>query len=122
MTDYNLKQLGNTAENQVCQYLQQQKLELICRNFRCNFGEIDLIMQDKDLLVFVEVRMRTNQDYASALESVTRHKQRKIIRTALFYLQQNNLLNKVNCRFDVVAVEQQQPKPEFNWIKDAFQV
>lgn len=107
---------GMVAENKVCDYLKQQGLKCVTANYTCRMGEIDLIMYDKDVLVFIEVRMRNNLNYATGLESVDRRKQNKIIKTAKFYLQQRGLFDKVLCRFDVAEVSQN----HITWIKNAF--
>ncbi len=84
-------------------------------------GEVDLIMIDDNTLVFVEVRYRSNTAYGDPLETVTRSKQRKIIRTASHYLLAKFNSHDIACRFDVVAVTRQQDKQlTFNWIKSAF--
>ncbi len=108
---------GAIAENLAAIFLQQQGLVIHAKNYRCKLGEIDLIMQHLDTLVFVEVRLRTHEAFAKAAESVTIRKQQKIIKTAQFYLQQHHLTDKVNCRFDVIAFDHKDA-PE--WIKDAF--
>jgi putative endonuclease len=105
------------AEERAAIFLQKQGLVIHTKNYRCKLGEIDLIMQHADTLVFVEVRLRTHQAFAGAAESVTIRKQQKIIKTAQYYLQQHQLTDKVNCRFDVVAFGDSNI-PE--WIKDAF--
>ena len=71
--------LGQAAEQAACSYLTRHGLTLIARNFHARQGEIDLIMLDKDTLVFVEVRFRSRQDFGDAAASVTRSKQQKII-------------------------------------------
>lgn len=108
---------GAMAEDRAEVFLQQQGLVIRAKNYRCKLGEIDLIMQHTDTLVFVEVRLRTHQAFANAAESVTIQKQQKIIKTAQFYLQQHHLTDKAHCRFDVVAFNDN-GSPE--WIKDAF--
>jgi putative endonuclease len=113
-------EIGQQAEQAACNYLQQKGLQLEDKNFSSKFGEIDLIMKDGEFLVFIEVRLRTNLNYATALESVTRQKQRKIIKTAQFYLQTQGLLDKVPCRFDVIAVTFSDVEIDFDWIKNAF--
>ena len=120
MKQYHPHRFGKYAEGQVCQYLQQRGLILVERNYRCKYGEIDVVMQDKDYMVFVEVRARASQDFLISLESIDRNKQYKIIQAATFYLQQKQQLDKVFCRFDVVAVKQQNERLQFHWIKDAF--
>ncbi|MCL4153441.1 UNVERIFIED_CONTAM: hypothetical protein GTU68_006222 [Idotea baltica] len=106
---------GDSEEQRACEYLQSQGLELITQNFTCRMGEIDLIMQHKNSLVFVEVRYRANKDFGGAAASITKSKQRKIVRTALFYQQQH--APKSCMRFDVVAIEGDNPP---QWFPSAF--
>lgn len=108
---------GQQAENIACQYLQKQGCRLVTRNYLCKVGEIDLIMQDKAYLVFVEVRYRHVSAYGSGIESITKSKQSKLIKAANYYLQKNALLNKINCRFDIVAVDE---TSTIKWLKNAF--
>lgn len=114
------QQTGQTAENQACDYLQQQGLQLITRNYRCRLGEIDLIMNDKSTLVFVEVRYRNTLKFGGSLQSVTTAKQTKLTRAASFYLQQNKMTESTACRFDVIAIDLIQGKTSVEWVKDAF--
>jgi putative endonuclease len=107
---------GAKSEKQALAYLQQQGLSLLCQNYYCRFGEIDLIMQDQDTLVFIEVRYRKNSDFGGALASITKRKQDKIIKTAKHYLAQ--LENEPYCRFDAIAIDQQSGSPQ--WIQNAF--
>ena len=95
------QQTGAKAEDDALAFLQAQGLKPVTRNFRCRSGEIDLIMQDGNTLVFVEVRKRKNRLYGGAAASITPAKQQKIIKTAYFYLQRYKTLPA--CRFDVVA-------------------
>jgi putative endonuclease len=115
-------QRGQLAEDQACQYLKAQGLKVLARNFRAKTGEIDIIMQEQDEIVFVEVRLRNNPHFSSAIESVDHFKQRKLIKTATYYLCQKNWLDKVNCRFDVIGISYAQTKVAIEWIKDAFPV
>lgn len=125
------KELGKQIEDLVCFYLQRQKLKLIVRNYTCYCGEIDLIMRDRAMLVFIEVRYRKSYKFGSGLETVNLDKQNKIIRAAQHYLQLNNLSEEMHCRFDVVGVKPQinnlQPafisqleQAQVEWIKNAF--
>ncbi|MES9939272.1 MAG: YraN family protein [Candidatus Thiodiazotropha sp. 6PLUC2] len=111
-------QQGDRAEQQALDYLSRHGLKLVTRNFRCKSGEIDLIMQERETLVFVEVRYRQSKDFGSALESVTTSKQRKLLAAANLYLQK--MQNDQPCRFDVVALHGS-GKPRLTWIKDAIQ-
>lgn len=116
--------IGATAELYAEQYLQQQGLITRTRNYRSKQGEIDLIMLEKNprgnVLVFVEVRLRTNKRFAPALETVDYRKQQKIIKTAMRFLQEQKLYDKIACRFDVIALDQTGTAPPVQWIKNAF--
>ncbi|MYM64675.1 YraN family protein [Pseudomaricurvus sp. HS19] len=107
---------GAEHEQAAEQFLLQQGLTLLQRNFWCKLGEIDLIMRDGEQLVFIEVRYRKHAGYGLAQETVTAAKQRKLVRAAQYYLLHNGS-DDPPCRFDVVAVHQQQP---LEWIRNAF--
>ena len=112
--------IGQAAEDAAAALLQQQGLQLIERNFNCKMGEIDLILQDQTQLVFVEVRFRKNQLFGGAAASVTLSKQKKLQKTAYFYM--SRWQQPPACRFDVLAMtfdSNQQIICE-NWIKNAF--
>jgi putative endonuclease len=107
--------IGQSAEAVAQSYLQGQGLRPVARNWRCRFGEIDLIMQDGETLVFVEVRLRNRSDFGGALASVTPAKQHRLLAAARLYLGQMTTLPP--CRFDVVAIDaRQQPV----WLRNAF--
>ena len=112
--------LGKKAEEAACQYLQKADLALIEKNFTCRYGEIDLIMKDKEIYVFTEIRLRNSQDFTNSLESITKAKQARIIKAATIYLLEKNLWNKTRCRFDVVGMIQKNNEFQFDWIKNAF--
>tara|TARA_R110000868_G_scaffold410505_4_gene698784 strand:- start:13423 stop:13785 length:363 start_codon:yes stop_codon:yes gene_type:complete len=115
------KTIGDIGERIACEYLQQQGLRLKEHNFRSKCGEIDLIMEDKvDGNVFIEVRYRSQDGFGSGVETVTRSKQRKIIRTAQHYLLENNITDDVPARFDVVGITMKGGKPDIEWIPHAF--
>ncbi|MDY6978746.1 MAG: YraN family protein [Pseudomonadota bacterium] len=116
------EQRGNQAEQLARRYLEQQGLRFEQANFRCRRGEIDLIMRDGDSLVFVEVRYRRNDRYGSAAETVDRQKQRKLVTTALFYLQNNPKQARLGSRFDVVAISGEGNAPRIDWHPDAIQI
>lgn len=108
---------GHTAEDIARRHLESKGLTLVERNFRSRFGEIDLIMRDGDVLVFVEVRLRRHRDFGGAASSVTGHKQAKLIKTANLYL--SRLKSLPACRFDVVALGSLEPL-NLEWIQHAF--
>ncbi|MBT9541350.1 YraN family protein [Thiobacillus sp.] len=107
--------LGQTAEARAEAFLVKQGLAPVARNWRCRFGEIDLIMQDGATRVFVEVRLRSRSDFGGAAASVTLAKQRKLLAAARQYL--SGLQTLPPCRFDVVALDGSSAP---DWIKNAF--
>lgn len=109
---------GEDAEYYAASYLQNQRLILLQRNYRCRFGEIDLIMRDEETLVFVEVRMRTSEVFGGAAASITISKQAKLLRTARHYIAELNM--EPACRFDVVLMSGTDGK-QVEWIKNAFE-
>ncbi len=110
------KTKGNNTEQLACDYLQTQGLQLVQRNFSSYYGEIDLIMRDANTIVFIEVRYRKNRKFGGAAASVTKTKQQRIIKTALYYQQRHATQDTM--RFDVIAVEGEDAK--IKWIKNAF--
>nr|VFK52888.1 MAG: putative endonuclease [Candidatus Kentron sp. TUN]VFK53449.1 MAG: putative endonuclease [Candidatus Kentron sp. TUN]VFK59975.1 MAG: putative endonuclease [Candidatus Kentron sp. TUN] len=110
------------AEN----YLHDKGMKMLERNYRCKFGEIDLIMGedavDGDMtVVFVEVRFRSNSHFGTGLESVDSRKQRRIIMTAHHYLRQNPTLRDKPCRFDIISISPQKQNNGICWIPAAFE-
>ncbi len=102
-------------------YLCAQGLRLLQANYHCRFGEIDLIMRDAETVCFVEVRFRRSLDFGGASASITAAKQRKIVKTALFYLSSNRGLLNQALRFDALLIQQQADgNQNFNWIQNAF--
>lgn len=112
---------GKVAEDIAANYLLKQNLSLIERNFHCRFGEIDLIALEQEILVFIEVRYRENERYLNAIETVDKHKCRKIITTSEYFLNKNKRYRNSQCRFDVVTITDTLDKPVIRWIKNAFQ-
>ena len=112
-----MKSNGAQAEQWAAQHLQQQGMKLIAQNYRGRFGEIDLIMQDGAVLVFIEVRLRRNEDFGGAAASIDARKQQRIIRTAHQYL--SSLAHTPPCRFDVVLMDDAHGH-NVQWLKNAF--
>lgn len=108
--------LGRSAESHAEAFLKSRGLQLVARNWRCRFGEIDLVMQDGATLVFIEVRLRSRSDFGGAAASVTRAKQKKLLATARQYL--SGLPAVPPCRFDVIAMTDKAAEPE--WLQNAF--
>ncbi|TAK60343.1 YraN family protein [Methylobacter sp.] len=106
---------GESAEEQAHNFLIKKGLKPVSRNFRCKQGELDLIMTDKQTLVIIEVRFRKTDKYGSAVESVTRTKQSRIIAATHVYLASKKTNGPI--RFDVVAIS---GNGNIDWIQNAF--
>jgi putative endonuclease len=108
---------GTRAEQLALSYLEARGLTPVATNYRSRFGEIDLIVRDGKTLVFVEVRMRRSTQFASAAESITAGKRRKLIATAQHYL--SGLHELPPCRFDAVLLGSG-AQPTIEWLRNAF--
>lgn len=115
-----MRRLGTEIETLALEYLERRGFQLICRNYRCRFGEIDLIGCFENVLVFVEVRYRKHDLFGSAAESISLRKQQKIICTAQVFLKQAIEFSKKSCRFDVIAVTLKMRDYIIDWIPNAF--
>jgi putative endonuclease len=110
---------GDLGEKKVCKFLKHNKYKIICRNYRTNFGEIDIIAENDCYRIFVEVKTRgINSQYAPAL-AVTKDKQKKIMKSAYMYLK--NFPTDKKLRFDVAEVIHNNNKViSINYIKNGF--
>ena len=106
---------GASAETCAARLLVEASYRIVERNFRCKAGELDIIARERDVLVFVEVRSRSNDAHGCAAEMVNRAKQRRVVRVARCYLASAEPVFD-ECRFDVVAIT----GGEAILIKDAF--
>lgn len=113
---------GRWAEALAERHLLARDMHLLARNYRFRGGEIDLIMEHAGVIVFVEVRYRGNAAFGTAAESVDRHKQQRLLRTAELYLQTHARERAdAACRFDVIAITGNGQTADIEWIRDAFQ-
>lgn len=116
--------LGHWGEGVAAEFLRRKHYTLIAANYRCRFGEIDLIAENRNFVVFVEVKLRKNANFAEAMEFVDRKKQERLRQTAALYLAQHEAQTK-QPRFDVIEVyapEGAQTKhPKIHHLEDAFQ-
>ena len=114
---------GAWGEALAAEYLRKKRYKLVAAGYHSRFGEIDLIVQDRQYLVFVEVKLRKKADFAAAREYVNRAKQDRIRVTASMYLSQNP--SKLQPRFDVVEIYAPEgaatKNPEITHLEDAFQ-
>jgi putative endonuclease len=109
---------GDAGEDLAVRYLSRHGLTLLERNYRCRFGEIDLIMREARTLVFVEVRMRQRADFGGAAASINAAKQAKLVKTAQHYLAHRG--KDQPCRFDALLLSGVDASARIEWIKDAF--
>ncbi|MBC7196082.1 MAG: YraN family protein, partial [Deferribacterales bacterium] len=105
---------GKKGEELALNFLENNGYKLIEKNFKSKFGEIDLIMKDGEVIVFVEVKYRLSEDYGSPKDAVTYEKMKKIIKTAEYFIVKNNLNSLY--RFDVVSIL----KNNIEHVKNAF--
>ena|ERR1700709_1002575 len=114
------KEAGDRGEAQALHHLEAAGLTLLQRNYRCNGGEIDLVMRDGKVLVLVEVRYRRDNHFGGAAASVGSHKQQRLLRAAQHLLQTHRTYRNLPARFDLVAIDGDGHNAQLNWIKDAF--
>lgn len=112
---------GKIGEQMAAAYLQEAGYQILERNYRCPFGEIDIIAREGDTLVFVEVKSRRSENFGLPQLAVGPEKQRRISRISLYYLQSHRL-DEANVRFDVVAILLRRENPSIELIKDAFEL
>jgi len=114
-------QTGKTAENIAANYLANQNVKIITRNFHSRFGEIDLIAMNQEILLFIEVRYRKNEHFLTAIETIDQRKCNKIIITSEYYLNKHKKYQSHLCRYDVITLTGDLNGPVIEWIKNAFQ-
>jgi putative endonuclease len=110
---------GRGAEDQALQFLQDQGLKLIARNWRCKAGELDLVMREAETVVIAEVRSRGRSDYGTAVETVDRRKQAKLVRATRLLLAGRPDLAERPLRFDIVTLD---GAGQIEWLREAFDV
>ena len=113
--------LGKWGEDIAAADLKRRRYRIIERNYRCTFGEVDIIALDKGTIVFVEVKTRSSHAYGRPEMSVTPRKQRQLAKVALSYLQNRDLLDR-DARFDVVAVDVGAEEERVTVIENAFEL
>ena len=113
--------LGQEGERLAEQYLKSKGYKLVARNYRCLSGEVDLIVLDRRVIVFVEVKTRTDERFGSPFEAVERRKQQKMIRAAQFFLHEKRLHQR-DARFDVVGISWPAGMPVVEHIENAFEL
>lgn len=118
MKQYNHKK-GKAGEDLACQYLKNKGYLIRQTNYKKPTGEIDLILEKNETIIFVEVKFRKNLDYGYPGESVNIGKQKRILKTALWYIKEKKLDN-YGFRFDVIEIYFHQEKQVINHLEHAF--
>lgn len=112
--------IGRVGEEVAVAYLMERGYQILARNVRFRFGEIDMVAEEGGVVIFVEVKTRSGPAFGSAAEAITARKRHQLVRLAAYYLASRGWDGRP-CRFDVVAVES---GPEGGWlctlIRDAF--
>ena len=116
------QRLGTSAEQAAADFLQAQGAQVLLRNYRCRFGELDIVARlGEDELIIVEVRTRSSETHGGAAASVDCGKRRRLIRAASRLLQERRDLARLRARFDVIVVADPcGDSPKILWIKHAF--
>lgn len=112
--------LGKNGEDLAVGRLESLGYRVVERNYRCPLGEIDVVAEDADCLVFVEIKTRLGGSTGEAKEAVTYRKKRQITRAALYYLKARGCMD-ARARFDVVAVSLDGAKRRIEVVRDAFE-
>ena len=119
--DASKTELGRWGEKQAIRRLKRAGYRIIRRNVVSRVGEIDIVARDDDVLVFIEVKTRTSDEFGGPLEAVGPAKRRKLVQLARTYLSQQKI-PECPCRFDVVGVTriEGKKKPDIELVKHAF--
>jgi len=112
---------GTLWEDAALSFLTGHGLKAVARNFNCRYGEIDLILRDRDTLVFAEVRYRDDTQHGGAAPSVGAKKQARLVKAASLYLQAHPELASLPCRFDIVGCSGSPAAARFEWLRAAFE-
>ncbi len=115
------KKLGEKGETIAAAFLEKKGYKILFRNYKCHFGEIDIIAKHKKIISFIEVKTRSTTKYGLPQEAVIPSKQAKISRVALEFIQRYKMENR-SARFDVVAVQLLSDGHEVNLIENAFEL
>ena len=112
-------ELGRYGEDLAYKRIKRLGYRKIIRNYRCPLGEVDLIANDGDTLVFIEIKTRRGKSTGYAKEAVDARKQRQLSKVALSYMKSNDCSDP-KARFDVIAISIKEDKPEIEVVKNAF--
>jgi putative endonuclease len=111
---------GTHVEALARDFLQRHGLEPVAANANYRDGELDLVMRDRDTLVFIEVRYRRSASFGGGAASVDARKCRKLVLAATRFLAAHREFARAPCRFDVIDASGDPETPTFDWLRDAF--
>ncbi len=112
---------GNRYENLAVEWLREQGLKLLDRNYHCLHGEIDLIMEDGDCLCFIEVKYRASKAFGGAAQAITQSKRQKLLIAAEHYLSRHPKYRNRAQRFDALLLQQADGEIGIEWIRNAIE-
>ncbi len=112
-------ELGRLGEGLARKKIKSFGYHFMASNYRCPLGEVDLIAKDGDTIVFIEIKTRKGRSLGYAKEAVHEKKKRQLSKVALAYLKSTGLWGS-KARFDVVAIQLREGRPEIEWVKNAF--
>lgn len=111
---------GKESEDLAVDFLTDNKVKIIDRNYRTRFGELDIIAKDGKEIIFLEVKAKSTSRFGKPYEMVTERKKKKLISTAKIYLLENRFdINKTDWRIDIISIEYESGK--IDWIKNAVE-
>lgn len=113
------RRYGNEAEEEAVRYLERQGYRVLARNFTCRWGELDIVAERGEVVAFVEVRMRSTAMWGDPSLTVSRAKQRRVVKTALHFLMAHGIRERM-VRFDVVSVVGRGDEASVEHLPDAF--
>ena len=110
----NTRNVGSFYEKKAIEYLKKENFKIIASNYSCKIGEIDVIATKENTLHFIEIKYRKNLMYGNPLEAVNYKKQQKIYKTAMWFLNENQIFMDFQCSFDVIAITEEQIQYIYN--------
>jgi putative endonuclease len=120
MTDPSHREIGNAGEDLACSFLESKGWKILDRNFFYDRAEVDIIAQDGDVVVFLEVKLRSTTRFGQPFEHVTESKVKKVFKAAEAWVRENDLYDSP-MRFDIIGIiKKKNQAPEFNHIEDAY--
>lgn len=114
----NKHEIGGHYEEIAARYLQNKGYEILERNYRTRYGEIDIIARQGKMLVFVEIKFRSGEEYGVPSEAVDYVKRQRISKVALYFYSRHGYEQELPCRFDVIAIN---GKEQIEHMENAFE-